>query len=121
MSNFESTLKAQPVVFASSLGWLIDSSSREEVKSEGLQILAQIIGIMKSGFIQKFRCLMRNNTTRQYLVHSCLIIYFWGARLNGDNKEPLKWVLSTQTQTYFYFMWYPKSKWGRLAEQLKLV
>lgn len=40
MSNLESTLKAQPVVFASSLDWLIDGSWQEEVKSEGLQILA---------------------------------------------------------------------------------
>lgn len=34
MSNSESTLKVQPVVFASSLDWLIDSSSQEEVKSD---------------------------------------------------------------------------------------
>jgi hypothetical protein len=40
MSNLESPLKAQPIVFASSLDWLIDSISWEEVKSEGLQILA---------------------------------------------------------------------------------
>lgn len=72
---------------------------------------------MKSGFIEKFRWLMRSNTTRQYLVHSCLLIYHFGARLNCNTKEPLKWVLSTQVETSFCFMWYPRSKWRRLVEQ----
>lgn len=76
---------------------------------------------MKSGFIEKFRWLMRSNTTRQYLVHSCLLIHRFGARLDCNTKEPLKWVLSTQVETYFCFMWYPGSKWRRLVEQLKLM
>lgn len=64
--------------------------------------------------MQKFRWLMRNNTTRQYLVHSCRIIYCFRARLNCNKEELLKWVLSTQVETYFCLMWCPRSKWRRL-------
>lgn len=76
---------------------------------------------MKSCFIQKFRWLMRNDTTRQYLVHSCIIIYCFGARPNCNNEELLKWVLSIQVETYFCFMWYRRSKWRRLVEHLQLM
>lgn len=76
---------------------------------------------MKSCFMQKFRWLIKNNTIRQYLVHSCLIIYCFRARLNCNKEELLKWVLSTQVETYFWLMWYPRRKWRRLVEQLHLM